>query len=74
MQIETGVSNTGNIEHQAPLTEDLSGSGDVYYPIFQGLETKVIHVSHHSHIPTKIEFINSEAKSVEVSITFPNAS
>lgn len=70
----TGSINTGIIDHQDTLTEDLSWSGDAYYPIFQGLETKTIRIQHHSRIPTKISFINSQAKSIVVSIVFLNGS
>ena len=68
VQIGTG---TGNLEHQQPLVENLSGSGDVYYPIFHGLETKIIPIKHRTGVETKISFINSEATSMRVLITFP---
>jgi hypothetical protein len=28
------LDDTGGIDHQSPLVEDLSGSGNSYYPIF----------------------------------------
>ncbi len=71
-QVITGAIK-GGIDYQATLVEDLSWSGDVYYPIFRWLEPKVIRIKHHSRIPTKILFMNSEAKSIEVLIVFPNS-
>lgn len=70
---KTTPINIGTGDIQSPLVEDLSGSGDLYSPIFNGLQTKVIRIKHTSRVPTTIAFINSEAKSVEVSITFLNA-
>ncbi len=44
---QTGTTiDTGSVDNQPPLTEDISGSGGVYYPIFQGLETRAIPVKH----------------------------
>lgn len=54
--------------------ENLSGSNNEYDPIFDGIETKTIHIKHTSGTPTTVAFINSEAKAVDVRITFPNAS
>lgn len=62
---------TGSSDHQDPLVENLTGSGDAYYPIFHGLETKVIRVKHTTGVKTKIAFINSEAKSMHVIVSFP---
>lgn len=73
-QIITGAINTGSAMYEAPLVEDLSWKGDVYYPFFKWLETKTIRIRHNSRIPTKILFMNSQAKSIEVSIVFPSAS
>lgn len=72
-QFITGAINTGGTMYQVPLAEDLSWSGDVYYPFFKWLETKTIRIKHQSWIPTKILFMNSEAKSIEVSIVFPSS-
>lgn len=72
-QVVTGGINTGSTDYQTPLVEDLSWSGDVYYPIFKWLETKTIRIQHRSRVPTKISFMNSEAKSMEVSIVFSSA-
>jgi hypothetical protein len=44
--IQTGAIGTGNVDYQDPLVEDISGSGGAYYPIFDGLETRVIPVKH----------------------------
>lgn len=71
---QTGTTTTGSLDHQEPLVEDISGSGGMYYPIFDGLETRTIRVKHETGVPTIVSFINSEAKAVEVSISFPNAS
>lgn len=46
--VATGMISTGSVDHQSPLVEDISGSGGAYYPIFDGLETRVIPVEHHS--------------------------
>ncbi len=67
----SGRVNTGSVDHQPPLTENLSGSGDAYYPIFQGLETKIIPVKHTTGVETKVAFINAQAKSMHVVVTFP---
>jgi hypothetical protein len=67
---QTGTTDTG-ADSQPPLVENLSWSGDIYYPIFDGLETKVIPIKHRSGVETKIAFINSEATSMRVLITFP---
>lgn len=65
------VVGTGSQDHQPPITEDLSGSGNAYYPVFHGLERKTIPVKHTKGVPTKISFINSEAKSMHVNVSFP---
>ena len=78
-QVLTGLSSSEDFEFvepddtgvQSPLQETLSGSHDAYYAIFNGLGTKVIHAEHISGVPTEISFINSEAKSMEVAIEFP---
>lgn len=67
---DSGVS----VSVQEPLVENLSGSNNEYDPIFDGIETKTIHIKHTSGTPTTVAFINSEAKAVDVRITFPNAS
>ncbi|NRH20891.1 hypothetical protein HOO68_02510 [Candidatus Gracilibacteria bacterium] len=73
--VMTGTTITpGSGDIQPPLVENLTGSGDEYNPIFNGIEKKVIHIKHTSGKPTTIAFINSEAKSVEIAITFPSAS
>lgn len=59
-----------NQEVQEPLQESLSGENNEYYPIFNGLETKTFTVQHTSGEATKVSFINSEAKSMKVTITF----
>lgn len=63
--------DSGSQAHQALLVEDLSGSGNTYYPIFQGNETRTIPVKHARGVPTKISFINSVAKSMHVNVSFP---
>lgn len=55
---------------QEPLKEDLSWVNNEYYPIFDGLETKTFSIRHTSGEATKVSFINSEAKSMKVTITF----
>ncbi len=72
--MQTGTVDTGSTDHQPPLIEDISGSGGVYYPIFQGLETRIIPVKHGTGSTTKISFMNSEAKSMHVVVTFPATS
>lgn len=71
---QTGILNTGSQTHQYPFAENFTGSTDTYNPIFKGIEKKVIRIRHTSGKPTIVTFINSEAKAVEVSITFPTAS
>ncbi len=73
-QIQTGTTNTGDIDIQPPLVEDISGSGGAYYPIFDGIETRTIRVMHQTGASTTVSFINSEARAVAVSISFPSAS
>lgn len=72
-QTQTGTTSTGG-DIQPPLTEDVSGSGGTYYPIFNGLETRTIHVMHQTGASTTVSFINSEARAVAVTIAFPSAS
>lgn len=67
--IQTGTTDTGT-DSQPPLVENLSWSGDIYYPIFEGLETKIVPIKHRSGVESKIAFINSEATSMRVLITF----
>lgn len=75
LPVKTGtIATLGTGEIQSPLVENLTGSGDEYYPFFNGIEKRVIRIKHTSGKPTTIAFINSEAKSVEVTITFPTAS
>ena len=57
---------------QEPLKETLSGTGGEYYPIFDGTGTKIIHATHVVGTPTIVSFVNSDAKSMEVNITFPD--
>ncbi len=64
-------TETGNVDIQNPLVENLSGSGDYYSLIFQGLETRIIPIQHRSGSGTFISFINSEAKSMHVNVSFP---
>ncbi len=68
--VQTGTTDT-ETDYQPPLVENLSCSWDAYYPIFEGLETKIIPIKHRSGVETKISFINSEATSMWVLITFP---
>lgn len=68
---QMGTISTGKVEYQDPLVEDISGSGGAYYPIFDGLESRVIPVEHTSWVTTTIAFINSEATSMRVAIGFP---
>ena len=69
---QTGVMvDSGSLDHEPPLVENLTGSGDYYYPIFQGLETRIITIKHRSGSGTFISFVNSEAKSMHVMVTFP---
>lgn len=71
---QTGILNTGSQTHQYPFAENFTGSTDTYNPIFKGIEKKVIRIRHTSGKPTIVTFINSKAKSVEVSINFLTAS
>ena len=70
--VQTGTTTTP--DHQSPLVETLSGTGNEFYPIFSGIGTKVIRATHTTGIPTKISFINADGKSLEVAIRFPDAS
>ena len=65
----TTTQNSG-AQVQPPLTESLSGANDEYDPIFNGIETKKIHIVHHTGKTTTVAFINSEAKAVDVNIEF----
>lgn len=57
---------------QEPLRETISGNHEEYYPIFEtGLGTKIIKAVHKTGQQTKISFINSRARSMEITITFP---
>ncbi len=70
--IPTTPTTTLSPDIQEPLKETISGNHEEYYPIFgTGLGTKVIKAVHKTGQQTKISFINSRAKSMEVSITFP---
>jgi hypothetical protein len=40
------LSNTEESDDKLPFFEDLSGSGNMYYPTFQGFEIKVIPVQY----------------------------
>ncbi len=73
---ETPIVSTGTElpDTQLPLTETLSGDYAEYYALFNGTGTKVINATYKSGRQTKVSFINSTAKSAEISITFPNAS
>lgn len=68
--VQTGMIDSGTVDHQPPLVEDLSGSGDAYYPIFQWLESRTIRVKHTSWVKTKIAFINSEATSLHAVVSY----
>lgn len=57
-------------EVQEPLKEDLSGENNAYYPIFNGLETKTFTIHHTSGEATEVSFINSQAKSMKVELSF----
>lgn len=65
-------TDTGSMEYQPPLVENLSGTNDEYNPIFNGLESKVINIDHRSGTPTKVAFINSEATVMRVVVSFPD--
>lgn len=66
-------SETPSPEVQAPLTETLSGTGNEFYPIFDGTGTKVIHAKYISGKSLTVSFINADAQSMKVSLAFPNA-
>jgi len=67
-----GLDNTGGVDHQFPLVEDLAGIGNSYYPMFQWLGTKHISIKHTAWIETRILFMNEQATSMHVVITFPS--
>ncbi len=68
---QTGAIIPDSLDYQPPQIEDLSGSGNFYYPIFRWLETKIIPITHTKGVTTKVSFINSEATSMRVIVTFP---
>lgn len=73
-QIQTGTTSTGSTDTRPPLVEDISGSGGAYYLIFDGIQTRTIRVMHQTGASTTVSFVNSEARAVAVTISFPSAS
>lgn len=72
---QTGETESGSVsgaswDVQEPLVETLSGKVNDYYPIFNGLESKVIEAYHTSGTPTKVYFMNHDADSMMVSLDF----
>ena len=72
--VDTGSTISGTTDHKPSLVEDLSGKNGEYYPIFEWISSKKIHIMHTSRQSTKISFINSEAKAIDVKIDLPTLS
>ena len=66
-----GLMMTGcGTKRQYFTPETLSGKVNDYYPIFNGLESKVVEAYHTSGTPTKVYFMNHDADSMMVSLDF----
>ncbi len=71
--VSTGSVNTGSKEeHQAPLTNTLSWATNEYTLLFDKTNKESVTIKHVSWEATKLFFINSEAKAMNVEIAFPN--
>jgi len=66
---ETGA-NSENV--QAPLTDTGSGTNSEYTLFFDGTGSKTVDVYHTQEQDTMIYFINSDATSMNVKISFPD--
>ena len=68
--VSSGLSSSGV---QPPLVETISGTGNEFYPMFDGTGTKVIRAKYTSGKSLTVSFINSDAESMKISLAFPTA-
>ena len=64
------IIDTGDV--QPPLTNTLTGPANEYTLLFSGTRTENLTIRHKSGEHTKVFFINSDAKKIQVKVSFPD--